>query len=186
MKLVSEVGMQEVNCGECGGSYAINLLYYDQCRANSRSWTCPYCKVGWGFSNQKTRAQRLEEELRWERQKKDLAQQSANEANARARRVEKQHRTMRTRVFNGVCPCCNRTFQNLMSHMKTQHGTDKLDGKTLRAVRMSFDMTQAEVGREAGVSAGIVSRYESIGDDGRPAPGRVRTWLESQLNGEAL
>ena len=25
------------------------------------------------------------------------------------------------RVHNGVCPCCNRSFQNLQKHMKTKH-----------------------------------------------------------------
>jgi hypothetical protein len=36
--------------------------------------------------------------------------------------------TLRDRVQNGVCPCCNRTFQNLMRHMKTKHpGYDKAD-----------------------------------------------------------
>lgn len=25
------------------------------------------------------------------------------------------------RVKNGVCPCCNRSFQNLMGHMKKEH-----------------------------------------------------------------
>lgn len=28
---------------------------------------------------------------------------------------------IKNRVQNGVCPCCNRTFQNLMGHMKTKH-----------------------------------------------------------------
>lgn len=28
---------------------------------------------------------------------------------------------IKNRVGNGVCPCCNRTFQNLMRHMKTKH-----------------------------------------------------------------
>jgi hypothetical protein len=28
---------------------------------------------------------------------------------------------IKNRVGRGVCPCCNRTFQNLMGHMKTKH-----------------------------------------------------------------
>lgn len=28
---------------------------------------------------------------------------------------------IKVRVDNGVCPCCNRTFQNLARHMKTKH-----------------------------------------------------------------
>jgi len=28
---------------------------------------------------------------------------------------------IKRRVQHGVCPCCNRTFSNLASHMKTKH-----------------------------------------------------------------
>jgi hypothetical protein len=28
---------------------------------------------------------------------------------------------IKNRVSHGVCPCCNRTFANLMRHMKTKH-----------------------------------------------------------------
>ncbi len=28
---------------------------------------------------------------------------------------------VKNRVGRGVCPCCNRTFQNLMAHMQTKH-----------------------------------------------------------------
>ncbi len=28
---------------------------------------------------------------------------------------------IKNRVMNGVCPCCNRTFQNLASHMANKH-----------------------------------------------------------------
>lgn len=30
---------------------------------------------------------------------------------------------LKNRVGNGVCPCCNRTFENLHRHMATQHPT---------------------------------------------------------------
>ena len=28
---------------------------------------------------------------------------------------------LKNRVKNGVCPCCNRTFVNLLRHMKSKH-----------------------------------------------------------------
>jgi hypothetical protein len=28
---------------------------------------------------------------------------------------------MRKRIQSGVCPCCNRTFENLGRHMKSKH-----------------------------------------------------------------
>lgn len=44
------VTLTTVDCGSCGGSYAINERYRQQCQDYGRSWTCPYCKTGWGFS----------------------------------------------------------------------------------------------------------------------------------------
>jgi hypothetical protein len=40
----------------------------------------------------------------------------------RRRRAEKAAKTkIKNRVAKGVCPCCNRTFQNLADHMKSKH-----------------------------------------------------------------
>jgi hypothetical protein len=35
--------------------------------------------------------------------------------------AEKKLTDQLTRVSNGVCPCCKRSFQNLLRHMKTKH-----------------------------------------------------------------
>ena len=34
---------------------------------------------------------------------------------------------MKNRARAGVCPCCNRTFQNLANHMKSQHPEAELN-----------------------------------------------------------
>ena len=44
----------------------------------------------------------------------DTAQRSANAFKGHLKRTK-------NRVKHGVCPCCNRTFQNLAAHMGTQH-----------------------------------------------------------------
>lgn len=51
-----------------------------------------------------------------------------------AARAYKGHATkIRNRIKGGACPCCNRSFQNLSAHMKTQHpefgGAPKLKEK---------------------------------------------------------
>jgi hypothetical protein len=35
--------------------------------------------------------------------------------------LRRNAKTMRHRVSNGVCPCCNRTFAKLAAHMKIKH-----------------------------------------------------------------
>lgn len=65
-----------------------------------------------------------------EKLRKIVAQKDERIALERKWREEAERKTsaargqitkIKNRVGNGVCPCCNRTFQNLMQHMSTQH-----------------------------------------------------------------
>ncbi len=58
----------------------------------------------------------------------EIKERSLEWGRARVKRAEKQVSVfkgkvtrIKNRVGNGVCPCCNRTFQNLMAHMQTKH-----------------------------------------------------------------
>jgi hypothetical protein len=53
-------------------------------------------------------------ELEWQRSRREAAERSAAAARGQVTKI-------RNRVGNGVCPCCNRTFQNLQRHMHTKH-----------------------------------------------------------------
>lgn len=116
-----------VHCGVCGGTYAINERYHQKKREECGHWHCPYCECSWGFSG-KTKAQ-IEQEKR-EMVERQLEQARAESARMRderdtaenRRRAEKAAKTrIKNRVANGVCPCCNRSFQNLHRHMTTKH-----------------------------------------------------------------
>lgn len=52
--------------------------------------------------------------FRGETEAEKLTKQLASEREAKVTRIK-------NRVGNGVCPCCNRTFQNLQRHMHTKH-----------------------------------------------------------------
>lgn len=93
--------------------------------------------------------------------------------------IAKAHRKMRTRVMNGVCPCCNRSFDNLRRHMESQH-PDFGEARTLRALREAFGMTQAQVAAEAFTNTAYVSNYEN----GKPVPVEARDRLEGWLNSQ--
>lgn len=122
-----EVTLTEINCGECGGTYAINERYRQQQYEKGGSWNCPYCKVGWGYSENNENS-KLKKEL--EQTKRNLEFHQRNAASEREAREATERRLvgqkaaktrLRNRIKNGVCPCCTRTFQNLAQHMKTQH-----------------------------------------------------------------
>ena len=121
------VELTAISCGECGGTYAINERYRAQKQQKGGYWTCPYCKCSWGFGDQSENA-RLKRELEAERKRTQWAQQEARNQRSRADHAEYRERAqkaaktrIKNRVANGVCPCCNRTFQDLAAHMKTNH-----------------------------------------------------------------
>lgn len=122
-----DVVLTEINCGECGGTYAINERYREQQYQKGGSWHCPYCQCGWGYANNNENA-KLRKEL--EQTKRNLtfhqnnaaSEREAREATERRLTAQKAAKTrLRNRIKNGVCPCCTRSFSNLQQHMKTEH-----------------------------------------------------------------
>ena len=65
--------------------------------------------------------ERSDRELQRERQRHDQTRADRDHIEAK-RRGEKAAKTrIKNRIAAGVCPCCNRTFQNLAKHMAGQH-----------------------------------------------------------------
>lgn len=116
------VVLTEINCGECGGTYAINERYRQTRYEKGESWTCPYCATGWGYTGNSENA-KLKRELEAERQRKEAALSRENEQRAAKEKLERKLR----RVGRGICPECNRSFANLARHMNCKHGG--IDGK---------------------------------------------------------
>lgn len=55
-------------------------------------------------------------EAQLQREKEEYLNKYLDEMNAKDK-LEKQLK----RIHKGVCPCCNRSFQNLKNHMETKH-----------------------------------------------------------------
>ena len=127
IKTVTEsIELSVVNCGECGGIYSINERYRQQKRENGGYWTCPYCKVSWGYgTSEKDKSENENKNLR---KRLEWAEQA--QAQQRAAQLEVQHQLraqkaaktrLKNRINGGVCPCCNRSFKGLAEHMRKQH-----------------------------------------------------------------
>ena len=110
------VELTEINCGECGGTYAINERYRQQKYQKGETWSCPYCRVSWGYSGN-SENEKLRRELQAEKQRKEAALSRENELRLAKDKMERKLK----RVGRGVCPECNRTFQNLARHMNCKH-----------------------------------------------------------------
>lgn len=118
--------LNTILCGECGGVYAISEKYRQTKQQDGGYWSCPYCKCTWGYGE--SEIDRLKKEMESEKKRTEWAKQDAKNQRERAETAEAKERGQRAaktriknRVANGVCPCCKRTFQNLLGHMKNQH-----------------------------------------------------------------
>lgn len=125
--LAYNVTLTTMACGECGGVYAISERYRQQRQQEGNGWTCPYCKCSWGYfkNGENDRLKRELEEAKQaterERKRKEWAEQEARNAELRTRAQKGVVTRIKNRVGNGVCPCCNRAFQDLQRHMHTKH-----------------------------------------------------------------
>lgn len=109
-----------VNCGPkdsggCGLDFAMTRQFYDETKRTGRGWYCPngHSRIWGGPSTEaelrsaKAREQHLADQL----------QASVQEAE----RIRFELIRDRHRFANGVCPCCNRSFENVARHMQTKH-----------------------------------------------------------------
>lgn len=127
------VELEVITCGSCNILHAVPKQKLDRCRKDrSHGWHCPNgCKLHFVT----TEADRLRKEL--EKTKKDL-ETAANNNIYYTNRVEELHgekraveiqlkgtktklRNSKTRHAAGVCPCCQRTFKQLVQHMANKH-----------------------------------------------------------------
>lgn len=105
-----------VSC-TCGISYAIPESLDRQMHDRGKSIYCPNGHQ-WHYTES------LEKKLQREKDRaaRIQAQLDQSEASLRAQRgVATKLRKKVERAEHGVCPHCNRTFQNLMRHMETKH-----------------------------------------------------------------
>jgi hypothetical protein len=89
-----------------------------------------YCPNGHGQCYTKTEEQKLRELLAAEKSRREQAERDAEWHRAETRKAElaaskakKALKKVETRVNAGVCPHCNRTFQQLARHMQCKHAT---------------------------------------------------------------
>lgn len=122
----TSVKLTEINCGLCGGTYAINERYRLQAERDGSSWYCPYCKCSWGYSegeNARLKRQIKEKEAQIKREqvRTETAKTEARHQRNIARAERGAKTKLKKRVAHGVCPCCNRTFKQLKAHMLRKH-----------------------------------------------------------------
>ena len=109
-------------CGTCAVWHTIPKVIYESYRREGGFWHCPNGHQR-GFRTGEEQAE--QERIRRERDqlKQDAARLHDEIAAERQRAEDAEKRVVqiRRRAAAGVCPCCNRTFQNVQRHMKMKH-----------------------------------------------------------------
>lgn len=120
------ITMVTVACCNCGIVFGMPSDFNDRCKDDENRYF--YCPSGHSQHYSKSTSMKLKEELDKVREQKEHQQRQRQLAEESQRRVEielKKNKTklrnIKTRVANGICPCCNRTFINLQRHMHTKH-----------------------------------------------------------------
>ncbi len=118
--------LEIIHCAYCGIPFGVTSDFEQRRRKDHEGFYCPKGHSNYykGKSEEEKLKQQLklkQEELEWtERRNAELHNQITHKNNVI--RSEKAAKTrIKNRIHNGVCPCCNRSFQNLKNHMKNQH-----------------------------------------------------------------
>lgn len=123
----SAADLSTIVCGKCGGIYAIAERYRSHKQEHGGYWNCPYCDCRWGFGE--STVDKLQKELNLERKRKEWAETATKIERRRLIAMKGLVTKTKNRIGNGVCPCCNRTFQNLARHINSKHPDFKKDSK---------------------------------------------------------
>lgn len=162
------------HCYKCGVPFAMTHDFQKRRLQDRQTF---YCPSGHGqVYTGKSPEQKLREELERKQNALDAERGRAIALEQQRDQIAKAHRKMRDRVRNGVCPCCSRTFQNLMAHMRTEH--PDFGTATLKMLRDAYGLTQSAVANEIG----ITSVYVSLHERGKSVPvyakQRIESWIE--------
>lgn len=109
-----------MECGRCGISFAVPESWRRERKERGLGF---YCPNGDERVYRETDVQRLTRELERERARVTAAQDQMEAAQRQASAARGQVTKIKNRIANGVCPECNRHFQNVEKHMKSQHGS---------------------------------------------------------------
>lgn len=118
--------LEITECANCHMEFGISPAFIKQRRNDHQSF---YCPNGHSLSfSGKSEAQKLAEELAREKKYRGWSESALTAARDQLGATERSlvgHKAAKTRLKNriaaGVCPCCNRTFQNVAAHMSGQH-----------------------------------------------------------------
>jgi hypothetical protein len=120
---LSETYVSGGPCWKCGVTIVMPQHFYKSRQNDHESFYCVNGHSGafQGKTETEKKLEAAESQLEWSRAEAKRAKEAQVVAERKASAARGEVTRIKNRVANGVCPCCNRTFQNLMRHMHTKH-----------------------------------------------------------------
>lgn len=128
LRLTGQTTMVTETCCACGVLFAMTVDFRTNRLRDREGFYCPNGHTQ--HYTGKTDAQKLEDAKARETALRDQLSAAVHEAES----VRVALLRDRQRFANGVCPCCNRSFENVRRHMTTKHP--------------DYDVTKVQVQRE--------------------------------------
>lgn len=111
-------------CGTCAVWHTVPEIVYECHRREGGFHSCPNGhQRGWDKGTDAIERENTRRERDLLKQNEACLLEEIDQANKRAANAEKKVVQIKKRAAAGLCPCCNRSFQNVQRHMKTKHPT---------------------------------------------------------------
>lgn len=128
MTTIVKVELMAETCIACGTIFGLLSSYQDTLRETGKTFYCPNGH-GMVYGNPlKERIKNLERQLKQEQEVREYWHKSAKAEETdhtltkrRLSATKGQLTKTKKRIGNGVCPCCHRTFKQLVQHMANKH-----------------------------------------------------------------
>jgi hypothetical protein len=115
-------------CCVCGAIFGMTKEHKATLKASGNPFYCPNGHSQYYTQSEAARVKELEKRLKQEEQEREYwrksykAEEQEHEGTKRRLSATKGALTKtKKRVANGTCPCCQRTFKQLSSHMANKH-----------------------------------------------------------------
>lgn len=113
-------------CYTCGMAFGLDREFNDRRLKDHKNFCCPdghqQHYIGETAEQRlQKQIQSLETHLTYVRTRGDELRSQVTQLNYSIRAQKAAKTKILNRVKNGVCPCCNRTFQDLQNHFKSKH-----------------------------------------------------------------
>ena len=121
-----DVSLSTISCSECGITFAAPDVWVRDRRRDHATFYCPngHGQAYLGKSDvelAKAEAEALRSRLAVARQDAKYQRERRVSAERSRSAIKGQLTKVKNRVARGVCPCCNRHFEDLHRHMETKH-----------------------------------------------------------------